>query len=34
MGKMKNVLRLPLTPLSLVSQDLVEDAMRQAGAIN
>ncbi|BBJ24426.1 4-hydroxy-tetrahydrodipicolinate synthase [Candidatus Nitrotoga sp. AM1P] len=34
MGKMKNVLRLPLTPLSLASQDLVEDAMRQAGAIN
>lgn len=34
MGKMKNILRLPLTPLSLASQDLVEDAMRQAGVIN
>ena len=34
MGKMKNVLRLPLTPLSAVSQDLVENAMRQAGAIS
>lgn len=34
MGKMKNVLRLPLTPLSAVSQGIVENAMRQAGAIN
>lgn len=34
MGKVKNVLRLPLTPLSAVSQDTVERAMRQAGAIN
>ncbi|RFC38681.1 MAG: dihydrodipicolinate synthase [Candidatus Nitrotoga sp. CP45] len=34
MGKMKNVLRLPLTPLSAASQNIVENAMRQAGAIN
>lgn len=34
MGKMKNVLRLPLTPLSAVSQGIVENAMRQAGAID
>ena len=34
MGKMKNVLRLPLTPLSADSQNIVENAMRQAGAIN
>ncbi len=33
MGKMKNVLRLPLTPLSAASQGVVEDAMRQAGVI-
>ncbi len=33
MGKMKNVLRLPLTPLSAASQGMVEDAMRQAGVI-
>lgn len=33
MGKMKNVLRLPLTPLSATSQGVVEDAMRQAGVI-
>ncbi len=32
-GKMKNVLRLPLTPLSAASQGVVEDAMRQAGVI-
>lgn len=34
MGKMKNVLRLPLTPLSAVSQGIVENAMRKAGAID
>lgn len=34
MGKMKNVLRLPLTPLSAASQNIVENAMRQAGVIN
>jgi len=34
MRKVKNVLRLPLTPLSAVSQDIVERAMRQAGVIN
>ncbi len=33
MGKIKNVLRLPLTPLSAVSQGEVENAMRQAGVI-
>ena len=33
MGKMKNVLRLPLTPLSDGAQGIVEQAMRQAGAI-
>ena len=33
MGKIKNVLRLPLTPLSAASQGVVEDAMRQAGVI-
>ena len=33
MGKMKNVLRLPLTPLSNAAQSVVEQAMRQAGAI-
>jgi len=33
MGKMKNVLRLPLTPLTTASQSVVEDAMRQAGVI-
>ena len=33
MGKMKNVLRLPLTPLSDTAQGVVEQAMRQAGAI-
>lgn len=34
MGKIRNVLRLPLTPLSVASQGMVEHAMRQAGAIN
>ena len=34
MGKIKNVLRLPLTPLSAASQNIVANAMRQAGAIN
>lgn len=33
MGKMKNVLRLPLTPLSSAAQLQVEEAMRQAGVI-
>ncbi|GAB4119316.1 MAG: 4-hydroxy-tetrahydrodipicolinate synthase [Sideroxydans sp.] len=33
MGKMKNVLRLPLTPLSSALQPQVEAAMRQAGVI-
>lgn len=33
MGKMKNHLRLPLTPLSVGSQPAVEAAMRQAGVI-
>lgn len=33
MGKMKNNLRLPLTPLSSGVQPLVEAAMRQAGVI-
>jgi 4-hydroxy-tetrahydrodipicolinate synthase len=31
MGKLKNILRLPLTPLSVASQDAVEKAMHQAG---
>jgi 4-hydroxy-tetrahydrodipicolinate synthase len=34
MGKMKNTLRLPLTPLSQGAQAVVESAMRQAGIIN
>jgi len=34
MGKMKNVLRLPLTPLSQSSHATVEAAMRQAGVLN
>ncbi len=34
MGKMKNILRLPLTPLSPGAQGVVEQAMRQAGSIN
>jgi 4-hydroxy-tetrahydrodipicolinate synthase len=33
MGKMKNTLRLPLTPLTEHSQNVVETAMRQAGVI-
>lgn len=33
MGKMRNVLRLPLTPLSATAQPAVENAMRQAGVI-
>ena len=33
MGHMKNVLRLPLTPLSQASQPAVEAAMRQAGVL-
>ncbi|MBI5660452.1 MAG: 4-hydroxy-tetrahydrodipicolinate synthase [Nitrosomonadales bacterium] len=33
MGKIKNALRLPLTPLSAAAQDAVESAMRQAGVI-
>lgn len=33
MGKMKNVLRLPLTPLSANAQPVVEAAMRQAGVV-
>ena len=33
MGKMKNTLRLPLTPLSAGVQSIVETAMRQAGII-
>lgn len=33
MGKIKNALRLPLTPLSSAAQGVVENAMRQAGVI-
>ncbi len=33
MGKMENVLRLPLTPLSAAAHAAVETAMRQAGVI-
>ncbi len=33
MGKIKNALRLPLTPLSDAAQSVVENAMRQAGVI-
>jgi 4-hydroxy-tetrahydrodipicolinate synthase len=33
MGKIKNVLRLPLTPLSAAAEPAVESAMRQAGII-
>lgn len=33
MGKMENVLRLPLTPLSATAHATVETAMRQAGVI-
>lgn len=34
LGKMKNHLRLPLTPLSSGAQPVVEAAMRQAGILN
>ena len=34
MGKMKNALRLPLTPLSSSAYAVVEEAMRQAGVLN
>ncbi|MBK9160043.1 MAG: 4-hydroxy-tetrahydrodipicolinate synthase [Nitrosomonadales bacterium] len=34
MGKAKNHLRLPLTPLSQGAQEVVEQAMRQAGVLN
>lgn len=33
MGKINNILRLPLTPLCSASQSAVEEAMRQAGII-
>lgn len=33
MGKIKNTLRLPLTPLTPAAQPAVEEAMRQAGVI-
>ena len=33
MGKMQNVLRLPLTPLSAAAQAVLEGAMRQAGVL-
>ncbi len=33
LGRVKNALRLPLTPLSAVAQGEVENAMRQAGVI-
>ena len=33
MGKIKNSLRLPLTPLSVACNGVVEEAMRQAGVI-
>jgi len=33
MGKMKNTLRLPLTPLSPSAYPVVEEAMRQAGVL-
>lgn len=33
MGKIKDVLRLPLTPLSAAAQGVVENALRQAGVI-
>ncbi|MBI4938273.1 MAG: 4-hydroxy-tetrahydrodipicolinate synthase [Nitrosomonadales bacterium] len=33
MGKIKNALRLPLTPLSSAAQGVVEKAMRQSGVI-
>ena len=34
MGKVKNTLRLPLTPLSQFAHEAVEVAMRQAGVLN
>ena len=34
MGLMKNVLRLPLTPLTVVAHPKVESAMREAGVLN
>jgi len=33
MGKMQNILRLPLTPLAAGSQQVVENAMKRAGVI-
>jgi 4-hydroxy-tetrahydrodipicolinate synthase len=33
LGRMHNVLRLPMTPLSAAAQPVVENAMRQAGVI-
>jgi 4-hydroxy-tetrahydrodipicolinate synthase len=33
MGQMKNILRLPLTPLSQSAHEVVEEAMRQAGVL-
>lgn len=33
MGHMKNILRLPLTPMSQSAHQLVEEAMRQAGVL-
>ena len=33
MGKIKNALRLPLTPLSATCHGVVEAAMRQAGVV-
>ena len=33
MGRMKNILRLPLTPMLPTSESVVENAMRQAGVI-
>jgi len=33
MGLMKNILRLPMTPLSACSYSAVEQAMRQAGVL-
>ncbi|WP_035383804.1 4-hydroxy-tetrahydrodipicolinate synthase [Ferriphaselus sp. R-1] len=34
MGLIKNTLRLPLTPLSVSAQGVVEEAMRRAGIVN
>lgn len=33
MGRMKNILRLPLTPMQSTSESVVENAMRQAGVL-